>query len=116
MRSRSGAAPPEAGEMAAPDQLLPFRTVILAVRAAAGLAPTGLTAGGFADGDMLIMAVCVATVGYSVLRILYPLTSRADEPRTHLPLAFETAAMGVAVLMTGFWSSPFVFMLSTAIV
>lgn len=115
MRSTFG-APARTAEGPGPDHLLPFRSAILAVRAAAAIATIGLAAGDFAGGDLRVILICAATVGYSALRIIHPLRFRSRAAQIHGPLALETTSMVLAVLLTGFWDSPFVFMLSTAMV
>lgn len=112
----TGELPIVPGPIRPADRLLPYRNPILAVRAAASLATIALAAPGFIDGDIEIVLLCAAAVGYSLLRIIYPIRFKGTEWRAHLALGLEATFSVIAVLATGYWNSPFVFILSAAIV
>lgn len=97
------------------DQLLPFRPAILAVRAATTVASLGLAAPFFADADVAITAMCTLVVLYNAFRIIQPIRYHDDEIASLLRVIFEIAFHVTLVVATGYWESPFVFTLVTAV-
>lgn len=97
-----------------PDQVAAFRPAILGIRGGTTALSVALASPAFANGDWWIMGWCVAVVAYNVFRIVLPvryLDDTASIARVLLEVAFHVVAVGV----TGYWDSPFVFALVTAV-
>jgi len=116
MSSPSVPLPVRVEDRSARDLLLPYRSAVLAVRTAAAVASIALAAPAFARADPSVVVGCVIATVYTAYRIIHPIRFHDNELRSHLPLAFETTFFVVAVLATGCWESPFVFLLSAAVV
>ncbi len=99
---------------ALPDQSAAFRPAILGVRGATTAVTVVLCSGAMADADLNVLAWAVVVITYNVVRILKPLEVR-DDTRSLLRVLAEVAIHVLAVVSTGYWDSPFVFSLLTAI-
>src|SRR5207302_9711630 len=97
------------------DRLAPFRPAIIGVRW--GTVGVGLVLAGVDvhDNNATTALWCLVVVAYAGLRTVRPL--RADDNlRSLVALAAEVALHVVIVVSTGYWDSPFVFSLITAII
>jgi signal transduction histidine kinase len=97
------------------DELLPFRPAVLAVRGAAAVASLGLAAPAFAEPDWRIIVACTLVVLYNAFRIMRPLRYYDDDTLSLVRVVFEIGFHVVIVVGTGYWESPFVFTLITAV-
>ena len=68
----------------------------------------------FADRDLWVVAWCVAIVAYNVFRIVRPVRY-VDDTASLVRLLTEVAFHTLAVAATGYWESPFIFALITAV-
>jgi signal transduction histidine kinase len=96
------------------DQVAPFRPAILGIRGGTTAVSVALASPAFAEGDLWIVAWCLLIVGYNVFRIVRPvryLDDTASLARVLAEVAFHT----IAVAATGYWESPFIFALITAV-
>jgi len=96
------------------DQTAAFRPAILGVRGATTAASVLLCSRAFTDLDYTILTWMVVVVAYNLVRILQPLVIR-DDTASLIRVLFEVGLHVVAVIATGYWESPFVFSLLTAI-
>src|SRR3954454_2696873 len=110
---RSGWARGGAAE-AKTDQVAPFRPAILGIRGGTTAISVALASPAFADGDLWVVGWCFLVVGYNVFRIVRPVRY-VDDTRSLLRVLGEVAFHTIAVAATGYWESPFVFALITAV-
>lgn len=96
------------------DRLATFRPAILGIRGGTLAISVALSASAFTANDWRIIGWSAVVVAYNVLRILQPVRYYDDTPSL-LRVLVEVAIHVVAVAATGFWDSPFVFSLLTAI-
>src|SRR3546814_3859813 len=96
------------------DPLAPFAQAILVIRWGTTAVSLVLASTGLQDGDRGLLAACCALVAYTVLRTLRPLRFDDRLTGTLLVLA-EVAGTLVAITATGYWSSPLVFSMLTAV-
>jgi signal transduction histidine kinase len=96
------------------DQTSAFRPAIMGVRGATTAVTVVLCSSPLANADWDVMVAAVVVVTYNVVRILKPLEIRDDLPSLLRVLA-EVIIHVLAVVATGYWDSPFVFSLLTAI-
>ncbi len=96
------------------DQTAAFRPAILGVRGATTAVTVALCSGAFADADWSIIGWAVVVLTYNIVRILQPVRIQ-DDTASLLRVLGEVAIHVLAVAATGYWSSPFVFSLLTAI-
>ncbi|MEZ5140052.1 MAG: GAF domain-containing sensor histidine kinase [Acidimicrobiales bacterium] len=97
-----------------PDQVAPFRPAILGIRGGTTAVSVALTSQAFADGDVAVVAWCLVVVAYNVFRIVRPVRYVDDTASLFRVLA-EVAFHTIAVAATGYWDSPFIFALITAV-
>jgi len=97
------------------DRVEHFASAILAIRWGMTIASLALAADGFLNYDQKIVAWCVVVVSYTVIRTISPIRYRGNI-FSLLQVFAEIALHVAAVASTGFWDSPFVFSLITAIV
>lgn len=96
------------------DQVAAFRPAILGIRGGTTAISVALASPAFANGDWWVALWCIAVVAYNGFRIVRPvryLDDTASIVRVLLEVAFHVVAVGV----TGYWDSPFVFALITAV-
>lgn len=96
------------------DQVAAFRPAILAIRAGATAISVALASPYFVDGDLAGMAWCAAIVLYNGFRIIQPLRYH-DDTASLLRVLVEVMLHVLAVAATGYWKSPFVLLLITAV-
>ncbi|MEM9520906.1 MAG: GAF domain-containing sensor histidine kinase [Actinomycetota bacterium] len=97
------------------DRVASFAPAVLAIRWCMTSASLALSATAFMDNNWGIVAWCIGVVSYTVIRTISPIRYRGSL-RSLFAVMFETAFHVVAVVATGYWESPFVFSLMTAIV
>ena len=97
------------------DRVASFAPAVLTIRWCMTSASLALAAPGFVDNDWVIVAWCIGVVSYTVIRTISPIRYRGSL-RSMAAVMLETAFHVVAVASTGYWESPFVFSLMTAIV
>lgn len=97
------------------DRLAPFAPAILAVRWGTTVLSTAVAASAFVAADWNAVAWCGALVAYTILRTIQPLRYTGDTASL-LRVLVELALPVVAVVNTGYWESPFVFSLLTALI
>lgn len=97
-----------------PDQVAPFRPAILGIRGGTTAVSVALASPAFADGDLLVVTVCLLVVGYNVFRIVRPVRY-VDDTASLMRVLWEVAFHTFAVAATGYWESPFIFSLITAV-
>ncbi|HEX2577064.1 MAG TPA: GAF domain-containing sensor histidine kinase, partial [Aquihabitans sp.] len=86
----------------------------LGIRGGTTAISVALASPSFAEGDWWIVAWCAAVVGYNVFRIVRPVRY-VDDVRSIVRVLVEVAFHVIAVAATGYWTSPFVFALITAV-
>lgn len=96
------------------DETSMFRPAILGVRGATTAVTVILCSGAMASADYRILAWAVVVITYNVVRIIKPLDMR-DDLASLLRVLAEVTIHVLAVVFTGFWESPFVFSLLTAV-
>jgi signal transduction histidine kinase len=116
--SRSGRLPTKPAQRPGADlrtdQVAPFRPAILGIRGGTTAVSVALASPSFADGDLWIVGWCLLVVGYNVFRIFKPLRY-VDDTRSLVRVLGEVGFHTIAVAATGYWESPFVFALITAV-
>jgi len=96
------------------DQVAPFRPAILGIRGGTTAISVALASPAFVERNYSVMAWCAVVVGYNVFRIVRPLRY-FDDLRSLMRVLLEVGFHVVAVVATGYWASPFVFALITAV-
>jgi signal transduction histidine kinase len=97
-----------------PDQVAPFRPAILGIRGGTTAVSVALASTAFASGDLWIVGWCILIVAYNVFRIVRPVRY-TDDTRSLTRVLGEVAFHTIAVAATGYWESPFIFALITAV-
>ncbi|HEX9994712.1 MAG TPA: GAF domain-containing sensor histidine kinase [Acidimicrobiales bacterium] len=97
------------------DRLAPFRSPILAIRAATVAVGFALASLDLSTSRPILTAWCLVVTGYAVFRAVRPL-AYADDTASLVRVVAEVAIHVLAVVGTGYWASPFVFSLVTAII
>ena len=101
--------------IAAPvDRVAGFAPAILAIRWGTTVASIALATQDTTNQDWLLAMWCVIIVCYTVLRTVQPLRYRSDI-RSLVGVIAEVVLYVVALTTTGYWESPFIFTLLTAI-
>lgn len=113
-RDRQGPPPDRTGADATRDQVAAFRPAILGIRGGTTAMSVALASPSFANGDLWIVAWCVAVVAYNVFRIVRPVRY-VDDTASIARVLVEVIFHVLAVVATGYWTSPFVFSLITAV-
>lgn len=96
------------------DRLKPFNAAILAIRWATTVACLALAAPRFLDQEWAIVVWTVVVLSYTAFRTITPIRYVGDT-RSLLAVLAEVGLLTLAVAGTGYWSSPFVISLITAI-
>ncbi|WP_257072515.1 hypothetical protein, partial [Campylobacter jejuni] len=96
------------------DQVAAFRPAILGIRGGTTAISVALAAPSFATKDWWIIAWCAVVVAYNVFRIVQPLRY-LDDVASIARVLVEVGLHVIVVAATGFWDSPFVFALITAV-
>lgn len=110
----STSGPGDADPIDPTDLTAPYRPAILGVRAATTLVSVLLCSAALARLDWWTLGIGVLVITYNVVRIIKPLEVRDDVASIGRVVA-EVALHVLAVVATGYWDSPFVFSLLTAI-
>jgi len=97
-----------------PDTTAPFRPPILIIRVGTTAISAILALGPLFDGDYETAAWAAAIVAYTVFRTLRPLRFE-DDSISFVRVLLEAGLMTAAVASTGYWGSPLVFSLLTAV-
>ncbi|MGI8756975.1 MAG: histidine kinase [Acidimicrobiales bacterium] len=97
-----------------PDQVATFRPAILGVRSGTTAISVALASPAIANHDWWIAAWGCAVVAYNIFRIVHPVRYRDDRASLVRVLA-EVAFHVLAVAATGYWESPLIFSLITAV-
>ena len=96
------------------DQVATFRPAILGIRGGTTAISVALASPAFANKDWWIIGWCAVIVGYNVFRIVRPVRY-VDDTASVVRVLFEVSLHVLAVAATGYWNSPFVFALITAV-
>lgn len=112
-RPRSRRSSP-AGDQLRTDQVAPFRPAILGIRGGTTAVSVALASPAFTEGDLWVVGWCFLVVGYNVFRIVRPVRY-VDDTRSLVRVIGEVAFHTLAVAATGYWESPFIFALITAV-
>lgn len=96
------------------DQVAAFRPAILGIRGGTTIVSVGLASAAFTESDLWVIGWCVVVVLYNVFRIVRPLRY-FDDTASIVRVLGEVAFHTIAVAATGYWESPFVFALITAV-
>ena len=97
------------------DRLAPFGPAILAIRWGTTTVSVAMSIPFFIKADWGVVAWCGVIVALTIIRTLRPLEYNGDT-RSLISVLGEVAIPVLAVVSTGYWSSPFVFSLVTAII
>jgi signal transduction histidine kinase len=97
------------------DRVRAFGPALLAIRWGTTIVSVALAAEAFTDADWWVVGWCGVIIAYTVLRTLSPIRYLGNIRSLLLVLA-ELAIHVAAVGTTGFWASPFVFSLATAVI
>ena len=97
-----------------PDQVATFRPAILGVRGGTTAISVALASPDFTDRHWWIVAWCCAVVAYNVFRIVRPVRY-LDDTASLMRVLGEVGFHVFAVAATGYWESPLIFSLITAV-
>jgi signal transduction histidine kinase len=97
------------------DRVRAFGPALLAIRWGTTIVSVALAAEAFTKADWWVVGWCGVIIAYTVLRTLSPIRYLGNVRSLLLVLA-ELAIHVAAVGTTGFWASPFVFSLATAVI
>lgn len=97
------------------DRVATFAPAILAIRWSTTIASLALSAEHFANRDYAVVIASVVVIAYTAFRTLDPLRYMGDLKSLVRVLA-EVMLFVVMVDLTGYWESPFIFSLLTAII
>lgn len=96
------------------DQVAAFRPAILGIRGGTTAISVALASPFFANQEWDVVAWCAVVVAYNVFRIVRPVRF-VDDLNSIVRVLLEVGFHVVAVVATGYWESPFVFALITAV-
>jgi signal transduction histidine kinase len=96
------------------DRLAPFSSAILAIRWATTMVCLAMAYPAFVDSDVAIVASTTIVVAYTAMRTLSPIRYSGDTTSLLAVLA-EVGLFTLVVVMTGFWGSPLVVSLISAV-
>ena len=96
------------------DRVAAFAPAILAIRWSTTIASCALATQSAGDRVWLVGTWCAVLIAYSVLRTVNPIRYRGDL-RSLVTVLAEVVLDLAAVLTTGYWESPFILALFTAI-
>src|SRR6478609_8293918 len=105
---------PAADDALRTDQVAAFRPAILGIRGGTTAVSVALASPAFTEGDLWVVGWCFLIVGYNVFRIVRPVRY-VDDTRSLVRVIGEVAFHTIAVAATGYWESPFIFALITAV-
>jgi signal transduction histidine kinase len=96
------------------DQVAAFRPAIFGIRVGTTAVSVALSASTVHESSGAVVVWCAALVAYNVFRIFRPLRVY-DDTSSLLRVVAEVGVHVLAVVATGYWDSPLVFSLLTAI-
>ncbi|MFP4513988.1 MAG: histidine kinase [Acidimicrobiales bacterium] len=96
------------------DRLAPFSSAILAIRWATTMVCLALAYPSFADNDLAVVIATVTVLTYTALRTVSPIRYLGDTASL-LAVLGEVALFTLAVAASGYWSSPLVVSLVSAV-
>jgi signal transduction histidine kinase len=96
------------------DRLAPFASAILAIRWATTMVCLALAAPAFIDNELVTVGGAVVVLTYTAIRTLTPIHYTGDT-RSLLEVLGEVGLFTLAVVATGYWSSPLIVSLVSAI-
>lgn len=102
------------GDEVRTDQVAAFRPAILGIRGGTTAVSVALASPAFTEGDLWVVGWCFLIVAYNVFRIVRPVRY-VDDTRSLVRVIAEVAFHTIAVAATGYWESPFIFALITAV-
>lgn len=97
------------------DRVATFGPAILAIRWSTTIMSLALSAQHFADREYSVVAAAVVVVAYTAFRTLDPLKYTGDI-KSLLKVLAEVVLFIVVVDLTGYWESPYIFSLLTAVI
>lgn len=97
------------------DRLAPFGPAILAIRWGTTAVSVAMSIPFFIEANWTVVAWCGVIMALTIIRTVRPLEYNGDT-RSLVSVLGEVAVPVLAVVSTGYWSSPFVFSLVTAII
>ncbi|HEX7096053.1 MAG TPA: GAF domain-containing sensor histidine kinase [Acidimicrobiales bacterium] len=97
------------------DRIRAFGPALLAIRWGTTIVSIALAAEAFTKADWWVVGWCGVVLAYTVLRTISPIRYLGNLRSLLLVLA-ELALHVAAVASTGYWESPFVFSLATAVI
>lgn len=114
LTSDGSADPDQVAVLGEVDRVAAFRPAILAIRWGTTAVSLALAAD-TVDADAAVAAWAVGLFAYTVYRTFRPIKYTGDV-RSLLTVLAEVVLLVLAIAMTGYWESPFVFSLLTAII
>ncbi|MBI2704081.1 MAG: GAF domain-containing sensor histidine kinase [Actinobacteria bacterium] len=105
----------EDGIIESVDRVATFAPAILAIRWSTTIMSLALSAQNFANRDYVVVAASVVVIGYTAFRTLDPLKYKGDI-KSLLGVLAEVILFILVVDLTGYWESPFIFSLLTAVI
>ncbi|MGY6500128.1 MAG: GAF domain-containing sensor histidine kinase [Acidimicrobiales bacterium] len=96
------------------DRLAPFAPAILTIRWATTVVCLALAYPAFQSNDLLVVGWAAVVLSYTAIRTLTPIRFSGDT-RSLLEVLAEVALFTLAVVSTGFWDSPLIVSLVSAI-
>jgi signal transduction histidine kinase len=96
------------------DRVAAFASAVLVIRWGTTIASLALAAQDITQMDLAVAAWCVIIIVYALFRTVRPIRYTGDV-RSLAAVVAEVAMFVLALAMTGYWDSPFVFTLLTAI-
>lgn len=97
------------------DLVAEFRPAVLAIRAGTTVVSVALAAPAFVDRDWNVIAWCVVITAYNLFRLVFPVKYVSTDTPSLLRVLGEVVLHVLAVSATGYWESPLVFALITAV-
>jgi signal transduction histidine kinase len=97
------------------DRVRPFGPALLAIRWGTAMVSVALATQAFAQTEWWVVGWCMVVVLYTAFRTVNPVRYLGNIHSLALVLA-EVALHVVAVAATGYWDSPFVFSLASAVI
>ncbi len=97
------------------DMVAEFRPAVFAIRAGTTIISVVLATPSLADRNWTVIAWCTVIVAYNVFRLICPVKYVSTDTPSLLRVLFEVVIHVMAVVATGYWQSPLVFALITAV-
>ncbi len=97
------------------DRVRPFGPALLVIRWGTTTVSVALAGPAFANADWWVVGWCMAIIAYTSFRTITPVRYLGNIQSLTVVVG-EIALHVAAVTLTGFWDSPFVFSLATAVI